>query len=82
VPQRRCLGCREVKPQPELFRLVAEAGRVAPGRGKPGRGAWLCRSERCAREALKRGDFGRALKGKAAAPQMASLLEWMGLTSA
>jgi len=82
VPQRRCVGCRKVKAQPELFRLVAEAGKVVPGHGKPGRGAWLCRNERCARDASKRGELGRALKGKAAAPPMASLLEWMGLTSA
>ena len=79
MPQRRCVGCRAVRPQPELFRLVAEAGQVAPGHGKPGRGAWLCRNERCARAALKKGDLGRALKGKAGAAPLASLLEWMGL---
>ena len=68
-----------VKPQPELFRLVAEEGRAVPGRGKPGRGCWLCRDEKCAREALKKGEIPRALKGKAGAPGLASLLDWMGL---
>jgi len=79
VPQRRCVGCRKVRPQPELLRLVAEEGRVVPGKGKPGRGCWLCREEKCAREALRKGEIPRALKGKAGAPGLASLLDWMGL---
>ena len=70
-----------MKPQAELLRLVAEGGQAAPGRGKPGRGCWLCREERCAREALKRGEISRGLKGKAAQPTLASLLGWMGLHS-
>ncbi len=79
IPQRRCVGCRLVKPQPELLRLVAEEGRAVPGKGKPGRGCWLCREEKCAREALRKGEIPRALKGKAGAPGLASLLDWMGL---
>jgi hypothetical protein len=35
----------------------------------------------CAREALKRREIPRALKGKAAAPTLDRLLEWMGLGS-
>src|SRR5438046_6938444 len=81
VPQRRCVGCRKTRPQPELFRLAAQDGQAVPGRFKPGRGCWLCRDEHCAREALKRGEISRALKGKAVQPTLASLLEWMGLRS-
>jgi predicted RNA-binding protein YlxR (DUF448 family) len=79
VPQRRCVGCRKVRPQPELLRLVAEGGQAVPGRHKPGRGCWLCRDEACARSALKTGQIPRALKGGAPAPELARLLEWMGL---
>jgi uncharacterized protein len=78
-PQRRCVGCRKVRPQRELFRLVADAaGEAVPGRGKPGRGCWLCRDERCAREAVKTRAIARALKGKAATPTLDRLLGWMG----
>jgi len=77
VPQRKCVGCRRVKPQPELLRLVAEAGQAVPGRHKPGRGCWLCRDASCARTALKSGQIPRALKGQAAAPELSRLLEWL-----
>jgi predicted RNA-binding protein YlxR (DUF448 family) len=63
------------------MRLVAEAGQAVPGLGKPGRGCWLHRDEKCAVEALKRGQIPRALKGKAAAPGLRLLLDWMGLPS-
>jgi predicted RNA-binding protein YlxR (DUF448 family) len=68
-----------VRPAGELFRLVAETGETVPGAGKPGRGCWLCRDERCAREALKTRAIVRALKGKAAAPTLERLLGWMGI---
>jgi predicted RNA-binding protein YlxR (DUF448 family) len=77
-PERTCVGCRTKKPPAELLRLVAEGGRVVPGAGKPGRGCWLCRDPDCARKALKSGQIPRALKGKAAAPDLAALLEWIG----
>jgi predicted RNA-binding protein YlxR (DUF448 family) len=77
-PQRRCVACRKVRPRRELFRLVAEGGEAVQGAGKPGRGCWLCREEACAREALKTRAIVRALKGKAAAPTLDRLLEWMG----
>ena len=80
IPQRKCVGCRRVRPQPELFRLVAEGQRVVPGKGKPGRGCWLCREEACVRSALKTGQIPRALKSRLEAPELAQMLEWMGLT--
>jgi predicted RNA-binding protein YlxR (DUF448 family) len=64
-----------------MLRLVAEEGRAAPGRHKPGRGCWVCREKKCAQEAVRRGEIPRALKGKAGAPALDSLLEWMGLRS-
>lgn len=79
VPQRRCVGCRKVRPKAELLRLVAEGGQAALGAGRAGRGCWLCRDEACARSALKTGQIPRALKGGGAAPELGRLLEWMGL---
>jgi predicted RNA-binding protein YlxR (DUF448 family) len=70
-----------VRPRSELFRLAAEGGETVAGSGKPGRGCWVCRDVSCAREALKRREIPRALKGKAAAPTLDRLLEWMGLGS-
>jgi predicted RNA-binding protein YlxR (DUF448 family) len=66
-----------VRPARELLRLAAEAGETVPGKGKSGRGCWICRLEKCAREAIRRREIPRALKGKAAAPTLDRLLEWM-----
>ena len=64
-----------MKPQLELLRVTAQG----PGRALPGRGCYLCRSESCARKALKTGQIARALKGKAGDPALARLLEWMAV---
>ena len=77
-PQRRCVGCREARPQRELLRLVAEGGQVALGAKAPGRGCYLCRNERCATKAVKSGQIKRALKGKAEGPALSRVLEWIG----
>jgi len=66
-----------VRPQADLLRLVAEEGQAVPGQGRPGRGCWLCRDPGCAKAALKTGQIPRALKGKAAAPMLDRLLQWM-----
>jgi predicted RNA-binding protein YlxR (DUF448 family) len=71
-----------VRPQSELLRLAAKGEEVVPGRNEPGRGAWLCRDEKCARAALKTGQIPRALKRAAAAPELGRLLGWMGLPPA
>ncbi len=45
IPLRRCVGCRRVRPQAELLRLVRdEQGKWAldPARRAPGRGSWVC----------------------------------------
>jgi len=70
-----------VRPAREMFRLAAEVGETVPGKGKAGRGCWICPAEKCAREAVRRREIPRALKGKAAAPTLDRLLEWMGLGS-
>ena len=56
IPMRMCLGCGEMKPKKELIRAVkSPEGEISldlTGR-KPGRGAYLCRSEECLRLAKK-----------------------------
>ena len=64
IPQRQCLGCREMKPKPELVRVVrSPEGTVCVDlRGKaPGRGAYVCRSADCLRKALRSKALSRAL---------------------
>lgn len=50
VPLRRCVVCRQQRPQAELIRFVRdEAGQwqLDAGRKAGGRGAWLCHDEGC-----------------------------------
>ena len=63
TPLRQCLGCREMKPKNELFRVVRMTdGTVHPDlKGKiPGRGAYLC-SIQCLEKAIKARSLERML---------------------
>ena len=66
-PERTCVGCGAKGPQNQLLRVAAFRG-AAPlfdPQGKaPGRGAYLCRSEKCLEAALKRRSFERSLQIK------------------
>ncbi len=63
VPQRTCVGCREVLPKRTLIRIVRGAEGVGVDvTGKaPGRGAYL-HDRRACWEAGVRGSLARALK--------------------
>ena len=64
IPMRQCLGCREMKPKPELLRVVrSPEGEVSlDTRGKkPGRGAYVCPSVQCLAKARKAKRIERAL---------------------
>ena len=64
TPMRQCLGCREMKPKPELVRVVrSPEGTVSVDlRGKaPGRGAYVCRSADCLKKALRSKALSRSL---------------------
>ncbi len=64
IPMRQCLGCREMKPKPELVRVVrSPEGAVSVDlRGKaPGRGAYVCRSADCLKRALRSKAISRNL---------------------
>lgn len=71
MPERTCLGCRQVREKKELVRLVSKNGALeADLKGSlPGRGAYICKNEKCLKEAFKRKDlFTRALKTKIELP--------------
>jgi uncharacterized protein len=58
VSLRTCIGCRKKAPRPELVRLVRLGdGRVAldAERRRRGRGASVCKTERCVRAGARAG---------------------------
>ena len=65
IPMRMCVGCREMKPKRELIRVVrAPDGAVSldPVGKKPGRGAYVCRSEQCLTRAIRQKQLERQLE--------------------
>ena len=62
-PQRMCAVCREMKSRDELYRVVKTPdGVVLDTVGKiNGRGAYICRDEKCISVARKRSVFERSL---------------------
>ena len=57
IPQRQCVGCREMKDKKSLLRVVkSPEGTVSLDFGgkKPGRGAYVCHSVECLKKARKR----------------------------
>ncbi|MGJ4851352.1 RNase P modulator RnpM [Bacillota bacterium Meth-B3] len=67
VPMRMCVGCREMKPKPELMRVVkSPEGEISldPVGKKPGRGAYVCVSADCLKKARKQKSLSRALEAE------------------
>ena len=64
IPQRTCVGCREVNEKKTLVRIVKTTDGVCmdPTGRMPGRGAYLHDSKECWEKGLKRGALARALK--------------------
>ena len=65
VPQRTCVGCRQVQPKREMIRVVRtpNAGVQIDATGKhAGRGAYLCSQPTCWTVALTEGQLDRALR--------------------
>lgn len=63
IPMRQCLGCREMKPKRELIRVVrSPEGEISLDfKGKaPGRGAYICPSPACPKQAIKAKALERA----------------------
>ncbi len=64
IPLRMCMGCGEMKPKPELVRIVRSPEKQVSLdlTGKmSGRGAYLCRSVACLEAARKKKRIERAL---------------------
>lgn len=63
IPQRMCVCCRTMKPKKELFRVVRQEGSVVVDvTGKMnGRGAYVCRNEKCINLLKKNKGLERAL---------------------
>lgn len=77
IPQRQCVGCREMKEKRELIRVVrSPEGEIALDfKGKlPGRGAYVCPQEECLRRARKAKALERAFE-TAIAPEVYEALE-------
>ena len=67
IPQRMCVACREMKEKRQLIRVVNnKEGEVSlDGSGKkPGRGAYICRDNKCWKRAQKSHALEKALKCK------------------
>jgi predicted RNA-binding protein YlxR (DUF448 family) len=65
APQRSCIGCRTVRDKRDLVRLVFspdERLALDPSGKAPGRGAYLCKSDVCLAQAVKRKALERAFR--------------------
>jgi len=73
-PLRSCVGCGRKAPQSELLRFVAKEGRLIPGSGESGRGAYTCHRLSCFERAVSRRAFNRTLRQNVRVePTLASL---------
>ena len=74
---RRCIACRESKPQDELMRFTFCDGVLRADGEKPsdGRGIYLCRDRDCIDTALRRRAFNRALRRNVDAGELARVIE-------
>ena len=63
IPQRTCVGCREINPKRSLVRIVRGEGAIVidPGGKLAGRGAYLHKQKSCWEQSLK-GSLASALK--------------------
>ncbi len=65
TPMRMCVGCREMKPKKELYRVVCNQENKAAfdkTSKASGRGAYICPNEQCLQKAIKSRAIERALK--------------------
>lgn len=78
IEMRRCVSCREIRHKSEFLRVVkTPAGDFAldfTGKAQ-GRGAYLCKNEKCAAENLKRRRLDKAFKIKVPAEIYAEICE-------
>jgi len=78
IPERMCLGCREMKAKRDLIRIVrTPEGEIVidPTGKKSGRGAYLCRNSECFNKGIKEKQLENALKVEIAPETIARLRE-------
>ncbi|HHY70231.1 MAG TPA: YlxR family protein [Thermoanaerobacterales bacterium] len=64
IPMRMCIGCKEMKPKKELIRIVRTVDgtiEIDPTGKKSGRGAYICKNDRCIETATKENRLSKAL---------------------
>jgi predicted RNA-binding protein YlxR (DUF448 family) len=73
---RSCVGCRRRGVKSEFIRVVRSPEGIVsldPAGRSPGRGAYLCPSPRCLKQALKGGRLTRALRSPVGEAVLAAL---------
>lgn len=65
IPMRKCVGCQEMKPKKEMLRVLKTSDEVfvldATGK-KNGRGAYVCHSKTCLKNAMQNKGLERSFK--------------------
>ena len=78
IPQRKCVGCNEMKEKKALLRIVrSPEGEISldlTGK-RAGRGAYVCQSKECITKAVKEKRLERALEKPVSEEVYAKLLE-------
>ena len=67
IPQRQCIGCREMKNKKDLIRILKTdtEGIIIDVTGKKnGRGAYICSSRECLEKSIKNHGLERSFKMK------------------
>ncbi len=80
VPQRMCVGCREMKDKKDMIRVVrTQDGEFDIDRTgkKNGRGAYICRNPECLEKAFKNHGLERSFKTKIPKDTAEKLMEEM-----
>ena len=65
IPLRQCVGCRQLKEKPGLFRVIKTSGKeilLDPVHKLNGRGAYICKNPKCIASAKQKRGLERALK--------------------
>ena len=81
IPQRMCVGCRQMKNKKELIRIVRtpEGGVEVDRTGKrAGRGAYICPSQECLEQSIKGKRLQKALEKEIPAEILERIKEEVG----
>ena len=83
IPQRMCLGCRQMKPKREMTRIVRTADgtiEIDPTGKKSGRGTYVCKDPQCLELALDVERLKKALNCEVTKDMVAQLREALSET--